>query len=456
MPRGPIFGPLLCLCLLPFAGDAVSQTVDTLVISLEDAERRALERHPLLEPAAVEVELAEAQTQRARRARILPEFNLRNVWGPIPRQRGEFTEFGVLFSPDSAKGIGDLRWFTDVQLQLLQPIHTFGKAGNRIEAAEHGVEASEAGLATTRADVLLQVRQLYWGLLLGLELQDVARDVLDRVDEAEETLEQRYEEGDATQNDLFKFQIFRYEAYRRTREVESRTREAEAGLRAALGIEEATTVRPAAEALEPEEVALDSLSAYMEMALASRPELARLQAGIAARRSLAAAERADRWPNLFAGAEVRFNAAPSRYDPENPFWDDQTNFGRAGVVVGFDWDMNFLHHGDQAEVSRLEARRLEAQRSPLEEQIRIQVREAWLKADRARRDVEQGEEALQASENWLRAELQTYDLGLGDIEDVIDAFRANAEMRTEQLRNVAEFNTALAELSRRVGRDVRP
>jgi len=455
MPRGPILGSLLCLCVLSPVR-AVSQSVDTVVISLEDAERRALERHPLLEPASVEVELAEAQSHRARRARYLPEFNLRNVWGPIPRQRGEFTETGVLFSPDSAKGIKDLRWFTDVQLQLLQPIHTFGKAGNRIDAAEHGVEASRAGLETTRADVLLQVRELYWGLLLGLELQDVARDVLDRVDEAEATLEERYEQGDATQNDLFKFRIFRYEAYRRTREVEARTREAEAGLRAALGLDEGTTVRPADEALEPEEVTLDSLSAYMEAALESRPELARLRAGIAARRSLAAAEEADRWPNLFAGAEVRFNAAPSRFDPDNPFWDDQTNFGRAGVVVGFDWDLNFMHHGDQAEVSRLEARRLEAQRAPLEEQVRIQVREAWLTADRARQDVEQGEEALQASENWLRAELQTYDLGLGDIEDVIDAFRANAEMRTEQLRNVAELNTALAELSRRVGRDVRP
>lgn len=450
MPRG-LFLVLLLWVLWPW--EAVSQSVDTVVISLEDAERRALEYHPLLEPAAVEVDLAEAQSDRARKARILPEFNLRNVWGPIPRQRGEFTETGVLVSPDSVKGIGDLRWFTDVQLQLVQPIHTFGKAGNRLEAAEHGVAASEAGLDATRADALLQVRELYWGLLLGLELRQVARDVLDRVDEAEETLQQRYDDGEATQNDLFKFRIFRYEAYRRTREVESRIREAEAGLRAATGYGEGTTLRPAAEALEPREVTLDSLEAYVGAALESRPELSRLRAGIAARRSLVAAERADRWPNLFAGAEVRVNQAPSRFDPENPFWDDQTNFFRAGVVVGFEWNLNFFQHGARAEVSRLEARRLEAQREPLAQRIRLEVREAYLKAERARDDVREGEEALQASESWLRAELQTYDLGLGDIEDVIDAFRANAEMRTEQLRNIHEFNTALAELSRRAGRD---
>jgi len=44
---------------------------------------------------------------------------------------------------------------------------------------------------------------------------------------------------------------------------------------------------------------------------------------------------------------------------------------------------------------------------------------------------------------------------LGDIEDVIGAFEANVGMTVEQMENIATFHRKLAELSRRVGRDVR-
>jgi len=456
MDAGLSLAGLLCALLPCAASPALSgdASADTLVLSLEEAEARALENHPLLEQPRVDVELSRAEAEEASGRRILPEFSLRNVWGPVPRQRGEFNEFGVLTSPDSVKEITDLRWFTDVQVQALQPLYGFGKAGARLEAAESQVDLREAELATTEADVILQVRELYWGLVLAHELEDVAQDVLGRVAEADSTLEERFEEGEITQNEMFKFEIFRYEAHRRNRELQARAAEARAGLRAALGLPEGTPYRPAVTALEPVEVELDSLETYLDAAVRNRPELSQLRAGIAARRSLVEAEERDRWPTLFAAAEFRINRAPSRFDPENPFWRDETNFTRGGLLLGFEWEMNFLQHRNEAQVSRLEARRLEAQEGPLQERIRQEVRSAYLQARRARGDVEAGEEALQASENWLRAELQTYDMGLGDVEELIDAFRANAEMRTEQLENIAAFNNAVAELSRQVGRDM--
>lgn len=453
MPLGLILG-LAFLGVWP-AQQARAQT-DTLVVNLEEAERRALENSPLLEMAAADLELSRAQKTRAEHARILPELSLRNVWGPIPRQRGEFTETGVLISPDTSKGLSDLRWFTDVQLQAVQPITTFGKIGHRVEAAEHRIDVSEAGVEQTRAEAVFLVRQLYWGLLLSRELERVVDDVLAEVAEADEKLQEQYDEGSATQNDLFKFRLFEYEIQSRSREVAAGADEARAGLRAAMGLPDGTPYRLEREVLEPLDVTLDSLSVYMEMARRSRPQLNQLRAGIAARGSLVEANERDAWPTIFVAGEFRLNEAPSRFDPENPFWDDQTNFVRAGVVLGFEWQPNFLQHRDRARIERYEQARLEAQLEPLRARVEQEVREAWLKARRARADVEDGREALQASENWLRAELQTYDIGIGDIEDVISAFRANIEMRVEQLRNIAELNTAVAELSRRVGRDIRP
>jgi len=445
---------LVGLQSVPATAATAASPGDTLVVSLVEAERRALERSPLLAPARAGLEVSQAQKKQARHSRYLPEFNVRNLWGPIPRQRGQFTETGVLISPDTALGLSDLRWFTQFDLNFVQPLYTFGKIASRIDAAEHQVEVSRADLAKTRDDVLLKVRQLYWGVVLGNELERVIRSVLDRVAEAEEKLQEQYDEGSATQNDMFKFRLFKYQIGRRAREVTAQAEKARSGLGAAIGLALGEPFRVETTALETVDVTLDSLSAYVRMALENRPELAQLRSGILARRSLVRASRGDARPTLFFAGTLSFNVAPSRFDPRNPYWNNRTNYFRPGVALGIDWDLNFLQHRDKARVERVQAEKLEASVEPLRTQVEQEVKAAYLDVLRARDDVAEGRDALKASQNWLRAELQTFDLGLGDIADVIDAFQANVTMEADHLQRIAAFNTALAELSRRVGRDI--
>jgi outer membrane protein TolC len=438
----------------PVSARAQASRADTVVVSLADAERRALANSPALADAVAQLHLSEAQRKRASGAKYLPEFKLRNVWGPIPRQRGEFNDAGVLTSPDTALGFSDLRWFTQLDLTIVQPLLTFGKISSRVDAAGHGVEVAEAGLEVSEADVLLGVRQLYWGVVLGNELGGVMRRLRDRVAEAEDKLNEQYEKGEATQNDMFKFTLFKYEVGRRGREVQAGVTQAREGLRAMIGLPSGVPIRVEADELLSVEVTLDSLDVYIAMAEANRPELRQLQAGIAARRSLLRAEERDRWPSLFLAGGLSMNVAPSRFDPRNPFWRNTTNYSRAGAVLGVEWDLNFLSHKNKASVQRYETLRLEARVDPLLALVEKEVRAAYLRAKRAQADAEEGRAALRASENWLRAELQTYDIGVSEIKDVIDAFQANVQMETLQLRNIADFNQAVAELNRRVGRDV--
>lgn len=448
MRRGVAIGVLMCA--LGPAG-VRGQTADTLTVNLRQAEARALERSPLLAGAQAEIQVNEAQRNRARKARFLPELTLRNSWGLVPKQRGAYTEYGVLVSPDTILGVNDLSWFTQVDLRLVQPIYAFGKIGRRIDAAEYAVDASEANLDKTRDDILLLVRQLYWGVVLGQESQRVVNSILDRVAEAETKLNEQYEEGMATQNDLFKFEIFKYEANRRAREVDAGLVQARAGLRAAMGLDETVTVAVETAELKPVTFDLLDLDTYLELARVNRPELRQLQAGISARRSLMVAEQRDAWPTLFFGGSVSANVAPDRFDPKNPFWQNQTNYFRGGGVLGFEWHLNFAQHRAEANIQRTEMVALESQSDALLAKVDQEVRAAFLKADRARLDVQEGEAALQASDNWLRAEIQTYDIGLSEIKDLIDAFQANAQMEATQLKNIADFNIAVAELSRRVG-----
>lgn len=423
-------------------------------MNLELAESLALERHPIVQQAVLDVAVAETRRAQARHARFFPELELRNIWGPIPRARGEFTESGVLVSPDTSTSLSDIRWFTEVQLEAVQPLYTFGRLAGLADAARAGVEASRRGLEASRSEVRLQVRQLYWGVALGEALSELADEVLDRLAEADSILTVRDEEGLVTQNDLFKFDIFEYEVHKRHREARDGLEVASGTLRAALGLDPRAPIRTEEGALAPVEADIAGLDRYLEIASRRRPEFGQLVSGIAARNALARSRRAERLPQLFLGIQIAWNRAPSRFDPNNPFVNNPTNFFRPGVAVGFSWNANLFRTGDEVRLAEHEAARLESRREPLSARVRLEVQEAYLDVIRARDDLAGSERALRASENWFRAEQQTFDLGVSEMEDLVEAFQANVEMRTEHLRNIFVYNTALARLSHAAGLDV--
>lgn len=454
---GRLAFPFLLACIWP-TELSFSQEADRLILSLAQAEEFAFKNNPVVTEANTNYELARAKRAQASHARFLPRLNLRNIVAPIPPARAEFTEFGVLISPDTAVGLSDLGLFTEMQLDLVQPIWTFGRLSGLKDAAEFGVEAEEANISAKKADVRLQVRKLYWGLVLGYELLNIVEDVLAEVEDAEQKLEQKLDEGseEVTQNDLFKFQIFRYEIDKRHRDALDNIELGKAALRAAIGLDETVAFELETQSLALLEVSLDSLVAYTDMALRNRPEVSQLRAGINARSSLVKVSSSGYLPEIFVGAQVKLNRAQNRFDSNNPFVYNPTNFFRPGILVGLNWNLNFLQTRDKVRVAQFEHDALAQREASLSEGIRLEVREAYLEVENSQQDARDSQRALRASDNWLRAEAQTFDLGIGEVKDFIDAFRANATMRSEHMQNIFNVNTALAQLSKAVGTDLYP
>lgn len=426
-------------------------------MSLADAEEIAFKNNPRIKIASSELQLSRAKQTQASHAVFLPVFNLRNVWGPIPRARALLTDHG-LTSPDTSTGFSDLRYFTQVELEVLQPIWTFGKTSRLRDAADSGVDGAIADVARSKADIQLLVRRAYWGLILGYELLSVVEDILSEAEDAEDRLQELFDEGSeqVTQNDLFEFQIFMYEIGKAHREAQDRIVLGKAGLRAVMELDATTDFALETQVLDPLDVTLDSLPAYTVMALTGRPEIMRLSAGIDARSALVAAERSDYWPHFFFGANVAYNRAPSRFDTKNPFLFNPTNFFRPGVLVGFNWNLNFVQTRDRVRIAQSQLAAISQREAPLRSAIRLEVKKAYLKVRQAEENIGESRRALRASNNWLRAETQTFEIGVGEVTDVMDSFRANARMRAEYLENIFALNASLAALSKAVGRDLYP
>ncbi len=440
------------------AGSLLAQSPDTLVLSLKECEALALNHNPLVSDAELAVRKAELAYQEAVAAAILPKFELTNLWGVLPRARAVYTSTGVLTSPDTSTGLADLRPFTQVDMEMLQPIYTFGKLKNLRRAAASGIDVSQAQVKKRQEEVRALVRKFYWGVLLGNELLDVLRDVRSKMDEAEEKINEKLDEGDedVSQNDLFKLQIFRYEVEKQYREIEKNLQVATASLLATMGIEESRPFRPKARFLEPVPFAPDSLDRYIQLALERHPDISGLQAGLSATRALVSASRSDFYPQFFLAAGLKINYAPGRDDPKNPWAYNPTNYFRPGVLLGMKLNLNFRQTRHKVQTAETRYRSLVIKKTLLSRKLTVDVHKKYLEVLNARQDIEQSSRALKASENWLRSVSMTFDMGLAEVKDLIDAYKANSQMQGEYLRNVFNFNVRLAELSQQIGVDLYP
>jgi outer membrane protein TolC len=427
-----------------------------VVLTLQKCEELAFDHHPDIVDAKMGLEISHVRKDQASHARYLPKIELRNVWGPVPRARIQSTEEGFITSPDTATTLRDLRFFTDVDFNLLQPIYTFGRISNLNRAAAHGVEVDEAKVEQSFNDVRVQVREVYWGVLLGQELMAVVEDARREVDKAETKIREKLDEGsdEVSQKDLYKLQIFKYEINKRSREAEDKLTMARSALRALVGLNDNASFELEADGIEQIGVELDSLEFYLNAAAESRPEVRQLESGLLARRSLINMERSNFYPQFFFGGQIRYNYAYGRDNIRLPFLNDPTNFFRPGFVLGLNMNLNYVQVRDNVRMAQVEYNRLANRQVLLNEGIKIEVRKVWLAAKQAESNLRDSRRALRASDNWLRAEAQVFDLGVGEVKDFIDAYKANGTMQAEHFQNIYAYNTAIARLSQAVGRDL--
>jgi outer membrane protein TolC len=128
---------------------------------------RAMNVHPGVQAAAIDIDIARAQLDQANAARVLPKFEVTSVIGPSPEARGH-----ALVGDTNLSSLGV---FTQTEAMFVQPLFTFGLLSGAKKAAIAGVIAQEAGLQKSRGDLELQVAEVYFGLQVAEDLWAILR-----------------------------------------------------------------------------------------------------------------------------------------------------------------------------------------------------------------------------------------------------------------------------------------
>jgi outer membrane protein len=438
---------------LLLAAPVMAQTAagGPLVLTLPDAISRAVAASAEIRQEQAGVAVAEAKKDQADAARF-PQLTFTSVLGPSARARGDIVD-----SPDSTRKPVVNNVFTREDLQLIQPLYTFGKLSNLREAAAQGIQVEQARVQEKQGDVVLHVKEAYYGLLLARELRGLLTEIQGLLDKALGKVERQLAAGapGVDEVDRYKLQTFAGELRKNQAEVERGRELALSGLRTLLNLPANQVIEPPAEGLAPEARVPGPEADQVAEALRLRPEMAQVEAGLRATQALVEVERSNYYPQFFLVVEGAFARAGNRTFQSNPFVTDPTNTQYVVPLLGLKLDLDFGITAGKVRAAVAEHRKIEETRTVAERGIPFQVRKALTELAEARQSVAATEQGSTSAKKWLVAADANFDLGVGEAKDVADALAAFTRLRADNYRAMYNIDLALANLDHATGRDTR-
>jgi len=420
----------------------------TIRMNLEESLRATLARSPEAKQA-----IAELEGYRGKQLQALgigrPQVELQTVLGPSPRARGN-----QVSSPDDQYSPDITGVFVRGTISIIQPIFTWGLVENARLAAEHGVKAAQAGVDVKNTEVALRVKQAYWGAVTAKTIRMFLLEVRDQVDQAIARTERLVEGGYATDIDLYRFRSKRGELERYINLADKTIDIATQALGTWTGQPKGVAVDPADQGLPEDMKSIPSVDMYVQTALAGRPEFAQLREGIEARRRLVEVERKQGYPLFFVGLLGDLAYASNRDRLENPYVIDPLYHTAIGPVIGFKYNLDFGIRAGKVKEAQAEVQKLEALREHALDGIPLQVRDAYTTVVEAERNARVLSEAYDNAKQWLVASSSNVDLGVGDPDDLADAFVQYARTRADYLQAVFAYVYGLEQLAHAAGQDL--
>ncbi len=453
MPRGGILFRLLTHMLATslITGSVLAQGPGQPVrMTLEQCVDRALKVSPDIEQAVLAVKGLEARLSEAKFAGITPQLQWTNIFGPAPGIKGDTEQIETIRSD-----LSDLGVFSRTHIELVQPLYTFGKLGNAKKAAGFGLEAGEAAVESKKNDVVLQVKKLFYGLVLARELREIIQESEEKVREARQRVNEMIEEDseDVGQNDLLKIDVFEFEVQQGRVRAEKSIEMGKAALMAVLGIDRFSDFDIVDVAAGTGPARLEGLGVYIGQAKSRRHDIRQLRAGVLARRALLKVAKSDFYPQIALAGSVQWGIAPHRPELDNPFLRDEFNFIRGGAVITLRQNFNFGLTRAKYLARKAELESLASRESQALNAVELQVEQTYRDVIEARSNVVNSDRALRSARAWLTAATLGFDV-TGDSSELLDAYTAHAKMQHAHRQSLFEYRVSLAELDHVTGSGV--
>ena len=448
-----IGGALLALVLLlaPLAASGA----ETPVLNLKQLTVMALQYSHEVKATKSEVTLAQEKKNEAHGYRW-PQFDAVALGGVVPNaQRGEVRQVGknkTLYYPDPAGSIHGMNVFGNLTFTLMQPLYTFGKIAYREEAAAKNIVVKKSGVDLKKGEVMLQVAQAYYGLILANQGKDAVADARTYLRDARERVTRllRVNSPNVKESDQYRLAMYEGGVEKFAAQADEGSKVAYQALKALIGYNPSQDFQVPQDLPAPTAPA-GGLDHYIRLALEQRPEFTQLKSGLAARQLLVDAAKADRYPSFFFAVLGQVAGAPGREHNPDPYVNDFFNGVGAMPAVGAQWHFDFGILKAKIGQARAELDQLRHTEKHALMGIPVEVAKDYGKVQENYKGALGMEKAYINARRWMVTAFSSFDMGLGKMEDIFQAFERFGAFRGDYLTALYDYNLAVAQLDKSSG-----
>ena len=418
-------------------------------LDLAAAQAQALLRSDELAIKQSEVLSAEADLAIAKALRFFPKSTATVIFGPSPEAHGNL----VSYSDNTNRSLRSLEPFGRVDINMVQPLYTWGRLDAARDAARAGVQARQLLVKDTRNEVLQRILQLYWGQVLAQRLLDLAGDIDEALKKVDAQLKKSLDKDDGTlgQEDKFRIELFRSELTQRKADAVKGLRLARVGMAAMLRVPESTLVLKHESLAQTQAQPVPNHDASLASAASERPDLLALDQAIEAKHQQVLGNQAARYPQIFLGLLFAYSYAPNRDIQLNPWVQDYFNNLSVGLAVGARQDLAIPSLQAELRKSRAELVTLKHQRDGLARFVSVQVEQALADVQAASDKRTAAHGALTAGKGWYRSAGLNFAAGVGDAKALVDAFTGYVKTQLDDAQSAYEYRVALGHLQQVTG-----
>ena len=411
----------------------------------------ALEYSPEVKATKSEVRFAQ-ELQAEAKGYYFPQVDATIIGGVVPNARRPYTDGRNILYPDPSNKLHGINVFGRLDLSVVQPLYAFGKIAYRERAAEKYVKVKEAGVDAKRGEVIQRVAEAYYGLVLAEQGKDAVREARSYLSDTRDRITRLLAINSPNVKETDRYRLSMYEGG-----VEKFAAQAEEGAKVAyLALKAMIGYGPGQEFQVPQELpnpagAPGTLDQHIRTALELRPEFTQLKEGLVARQLLVDAARADQYPTFFAAVMGALAGAPGRQTTRDPYSYDFFNQAYAFPVVGLKWHLDFGITKAKIRQAQAELEQLQHNQKAAIMGIPVEVAQAYGKVQENYKGAVGMEKAYVNARRWLITAFSNFDMGLGKMEDIFQAFEKYGFFRGDYLMSLYQYNLAVSQLDKATG-----
>ena len=453
---GRLGGMILALVFLlaPMAGwTAEVPAPGGPVLTLPQLTDMALKFSPDVKASQSEVKFAKEQKNEVHGYRW-PQFDATALGGVVPKAHlpVQTTPGQPLLQRDPKDSTHGVNIFGHLDFTFIQPLYTFGKIAYREGATEKNIKVKEEGVVAKQGEVIVLVSQAYYGLILANQGKEAVKEARSYLSDTKERINRLIAVRSPNVKETDKYRLAAYEGA-----IEKSGAEAEEGAKTAYRALKALTGYPPDQDFQvPTDLpnptaAPGSLDTQIQTALELRPEFKQLKEGLVARQLLVDAAKADRMPSLFFAVVGQLAGAPGRKWNPDPYTNDWFNDNGALPMVGAKWHFDFGILKAKIGQAKAELEQLQYQERTALMGIPVQVAKDYGDVQTNYKGSVGLEKAYVNARRWLVTTFSNFDMGLGNISDIFQAFERYGVFRGDYLMTLYQYNLAMAQLEKDTG-----